>query len=665
MHTAPKIQAPCISLFCLLLVTVLGTPTQIQAQSLCESDLNSDGAVNILDFGVLRADYGRSDCSDTTPCTADINGDGIVDLMDFGLLRSEWGRKDCSVDSDGDGYYAANGDCDDANAAIYPGAIEICGDNIDQDCSGADLSCDSGPHASLRYQDYPSNCLNCHTYEANSMFGSTHYQWQGEAPDMVNGINKKQGKLFNAINSYCINIEGNWPVCGKCHVGRGLRPDNPTADLANIDCLACHNEEYAMSRTRLADGSLGVANPTDSMVRSINMPTRANCLKCHANAGGGDGVKRGDLSMATITNSDPEFDVHMNTVGADLRCQDCHVFQDHKVIGKGSDLRPTDDLTRGAEISCTSCHTSMATSGHADATIDRHVSRGKISCQVCHIPSYAKVATETHRDWLTHHDGTDAATCDEATPCPGHPHTEKAANLIPEYKWWNRLSDNYLLGDDASRTYDATLGTYPTSRPLGDFDLDDPTTKIYPFKYKTATQPKTVNDDVLVALDTLVYLAGTGSVNEALANGLVQMGYAADEPVEWVMTDTYQLLNHGIEPGSNALTCSDCHSGSSGLSTDTRMPFGELGYHDFRNSSTNLCAVCHEQKSENRVSMHNRHVRGEGFDCTSCHGMGAPLKKPQSDLCNDCHGSKTGSIQKIHKKHVVSRNYSCNRCHTF
>jgi hypothetical protein len=47
-------------------------------------------------------------------------------------------------DDDGDGFTESQGDCDDNNSAIYPGAIEICGDGIDQDCNGSDKEC-SGP----------------------------------------------------------------------------------------------------------------------------------------------------------------------------------------------------------------------------------------------------------------------------------------------------------------------------------------------------------------------------------------------------------------------------------------------------------------------------------------------------------------------------------------
>lgn len=48
----------------------------------------------------------------------------------------------CPVDNDlDDDGYDSDVDCDDNNASVNPGAVDICGDGIDQDCSGVDLSC--------------------------------------------------------------------------------------------------------------------------------------------------------------------------------------------------------------------------------------------------------------------------------------------------------------------------------------------------------------------------------------------------------------------------------------------------------------------------------------------------------------------------------------------
>lgn len=48
------------------------------------------------------------------------------------------------TDKDGDGFCneATGGtDCWDSNADVHPGSLDLCGDGIDQDCSGTDLSC--------------------------------------------------------------------------------------------------------------------------------------------------------------------------------------------------------------------------------------------------------------------------------------------------------------------------------------------------------------------------------------------------------------------------------------------------------------------------------------------------------------------------------------------
>ncbi|MBE0584330.1 MAG: hypothetical protein IH612_11300 [Desulfofustis sp.] len=472
-------------------------------------------------------------------------------------------------------------------------------------------------HQAITSWQGAATCLQCHENEAKQVFDSVHYQWLGEATEMVNGPDI-QGKLDMGVNSYCINTTGNWNGCGACHVGYGARPEvqQSQAQLENIDCLICHQQEYKRVKV---DGVFvpDTAQMTISMVaaaQTVHLPTRETCLQCHAKGGGGDNYKRGDMALSHSNTTDRDFDVHMAVTGGDLSCQSCHVTQEHRMAGRGSDLRTTD---LNVEMSCATCHTDKDTpTGHEDQAIGRHVAR--VSCQTCHIPAYARNAsdtvasdmTEVHRDWREPHPTTPSGP-------PIHPTVTMAGDLNPRYAWWNGTSSSYLLHDTV--TVDPDTGMIPTSRPVG--RINEAGAKLYPFKYKTATQPVATGRNQLIALDTSVYFA-TGDADAATRAGLVNMGYQPEEPYSWAHSDTMQLLSHEIAPSADALSCNACHE-----NTGTMDLKGELGY-QLKAPVEEVCLQCHGQKGDgyrtDLLWVHDKHVRSKRYDCSWCHDFSRP-----------------------------------------
>lgn len=150
----------------------------------------------------------------------------------------------------------------------------------------------SKAHAKLVWKGSPGLCLSCHKEEAREVYASTHYQWQGEALYRTGGP-LMQGKISNAVNSYCINILGNWADCGSCHVGLGAQPVTNTAttdaQLNNIDCLICHQKDYKRIQVNGAfvPDTANMSITMNQAVRTVHRPERSNCLACHAKAGGG------------------------------------------------------------------------------------------------------------------------------------------------------------------------------------------------------------------------------------------------------------------------------------------------------------------------------------------------------------------------------------------
>ena len=103
-----------------------------------DQDCSGGDLTDVDGDGFIAEDAGGDDCDDldvnTYPGASeffdgkdnDCNG-----LQDDGLDET---------DDDGDGFSETEGDCNDGDPAIYPGADEVPYDGVDQDCSGGDLT---------------------------------------------------------------------------------------------------------------------------------------------------------------------------------------------------------------------------------------------------------------------------------------------------------------------------------------------------------------------------------------------------------------------------------------------------------------------------------------------------------------------------------------------
>jgi Ca2+-binding RTX toxin-like protein len=109
-------------------------------------DNNCDG---VIDEGFTDAD-GDGFAAEVNDCNdSDSAINPTAAEADDGIDNNCNGMVDEGFDLDGDGVTPFGGDCNDADPSIFPGAFDIPGDGIDQDCDGvdaqppADLYCDN------------------------------------------------------------------------------------------------------------------------------------------------------------------------------------------------------------------------------------------------------------------------------------------------------------------------------------------------------------------------------------------------------------------------------------------------------------------------------------------------------------------------------------------
>ncbi len=544
---------------------------------------------------------------------------------------------------------------------VTGGTAEACQDGIDNDLDGlidcadsdcvADASCTgaiNSSHAGINAYNGPTTCIACHSTAGTQVLNSMHGSWSGPTPNVTN-ISGNSGK-WKQTNNYCTDPELADYGCVKCHVTTAAKVLNNDGmvDLSvknlnanEMDCLMCHQTNYYSTftptssrtftscvdgsvRTYLvpvaeADGKIHKAVRLDlapagttvlAMARTAHRPNNATCVKkCHAAAGGADGVKRGDID-STMANPPITTDIHLSSAGtAKLACTSCHAGTGHQIPGRGNDMRGEDT---GAVIKkCVDCHTAMAGSnGHGTSTTnraaaDRHIAH--VDCTACHIDSYGKgIPTEMSRDWTK--PVWSAGGCEGQGAWVGT--SVKASGVLPEYRFWNKTSWVYDRNGNAGLTTDLIDGGLAFSYPLG--GINDG--KLYPFKVHTSTNP--MDDSSGKTNFDVLKMFMTGCFDQAAASGLDYIGERGT--YTWKTNKAFQLITHGVVAKTEGDNCAKCHSGT--IDTSTVSKLDKLGYATPKPTS-DLCNDCHIIRTNtNFFTLHDTH-RINGTNCSGCHSF--------------------------------------------
>lgn len=411
-----------------------------------------------------------------------------------------------------------------------------------------------GGHHGVTTYEGSKTCNQCHSDKANQVYTSEHYQWKGK---------------LGAINDFCTYPDANWlfefPAnntagiaagCAVCHVGFGdTRPSSvgakfpatPTqAHLDKIDCLMCHSDVYnhvgkmVNGQPVLVPDATSQANMSSILAGIQKTPSKQACLKCHAKAGGGNGIKQGDLDLS-MANPPHDLDVHMSSTtlgGAGLNCLSCHTASNHKIAGKGSDMRVA-DTGSPAMKSCVTCHGS---SPHDSGKLNEHVSKSRADCTACHIPTYARgVLTETHRDFtnLVQINGKFEAERGEAM------------GLTPKLLAYDGTSYFYPLGTKMEKQVSVDgVSRYLIAGPSS-VTGGSTSGKRYPFKVHTGLMAVDANNRLIPLNSQELW------ENELITPALTGYGSA---PAGFVETVRYLGLCHQVAPKGEANNaCSQCH----------------------------------------------------------------------------------------------------------
>jgi octaheme c-type cytochrome (tetrathionate reductase family) len=424
-------------------------------------------------------------------------------------------------------------------------------------------------------------CLSCHDEAGTQIMKTIHWTWMSPyAPSEA-----KLGKGGLLINNLCIAMPSNEPRCTSCHAGYGWKDKSfDFTKQENIDCLVCHEQTGTYKKFPAGAGN-PVSEPKqfgaetfqppdwNKVAQSVGRSTRNNCGGCHFYGGGGDMVKHGDLD-SSIKNPERSLDVHMDAKGANFSCTSCHTTVAHNILGEthrspieegGSPLLKDDRLSR---LTCESCHSDAPHKPGAKANDHSD----KVACQTCHIPAFArKLPTKMRWDWAT------AGQKDEEDK----PLKKKGPlgllaydgmkgdfewqqNVTPVYQWFNGYISHVMAYSKIDPSQPPVTLTKIEGEP------SDPTSRIYPFKLHTGRQPYDTQNHTMV-VTKLFGPPGSGAYwseydwDKAITAGMTYVGLPFSGKFDFIETKYYFQISHMVAPKEQAVSCKECHTVDSRL----------------------------------------------------------------------------------------------------
>ncbi len=210
--------------------------------------------------------------------------------------------------SPGASYVTNNTDCDDASSSAYPGGTEVCGNGVDEDCSGSDLNCpNSGFTAAV-------NVLNIGQYGTGSQATQNVNLATGINTVQSPGLGLDKWFSFTATsNAMRIALTGNATMGDDNDLSLYETPTDATVQLIPI---ASENDVHPGNQGAAADGG----NETLIYDQLIVGDVYYLCVRNNNNT-------PGNVSL-TVSNLNPSTtDIALYTNGTNTFTNTCQNFK--------------------------------------------------------------------------------------------------------------------------------------------------------------------------------------------------------------------------------------------------------------------------------------------------------------------------------------------------